>query len=50
MFPGRHDPITWKYYRFESKVAPGKRLVESPDKLVEIIKGKKENNLSGVAR
>jgi hypothetical protein len=43
LFPGRHDPITWKYHKIESKVAPWKRLVESPDILLRIIKGMRES-------
>jgi hypothetical protein len=39
LFPGRHDPITWKYHRIESKVTPRKRLVESLDNFLENIKG-----------
>jgi hypothetical protein len=39
LFLGCHDPITWKYHRIESKVAPRKRLVESPDNFLETIKG-----------
>ena len=38
-FPGRHDPITWKYHKIESKVVAWKRLVESPDNFLETIKG-----------
>jgi hypothetical protein len=38
-FLGRHDPITWKYQKIESKVAPWKRLVESLDNFLETIKG-----------
>ena len=39
LFPRRHDPISWKYHKVESKVAPWKRLVESPDNFLETIKG-----------
>jgi hypothetical protein len=39
LFPGRHDPITWKYHKIESKVAPWKRLVGLPDNFLETIKG-----------
>jgi hypothetical protein len=39
LFPGHHDPITWKYHRVESKVAPRKRLVELPNNFLETIKG-----------
>jgi hypothetical protein len=39
LFLGRHDPITWKYHRIESKVEPWKRSVESLDNFLETIKG-----------
>ena len=45
LFPGRHDPITWKYHRIESKVAPWKRLVESLDNFLETIKGMRGSHL-----
>jgi hypothetical protein len=43
LFPGHHDPITWKYHKIESKVAPWKKLVELLDILLRIIKGMRES-------
>jgi hypothetical protein len=48
--PRHHDPVSWKYHKVESKVAPWKRSVESPDNVLRIIKGNEGITLNGFAR